>query len=162
MAMRSTKEHTKPKRLQDFAYRGCYRYFVTIRSESFKHHFVNDEVLAKVIELLKSTADQEGFSVWAYCFMPDHAHLLVEGKHDNADMKHFVALFKQKSGYWFKRTYGVKLWAPNYHEHVLRNDEATMAVARYIIQNPVRKGMVDDCSNYPYSGSFELQDICSL
>jgi putative transposase len=162
MTMGSIKEHTKPRRLKDFLYRGYYRYFVTIRSESFKDHFVNDEVVAKVIAILKSTAEQEGFAVWAYCFMPDHAHLLVEGKHSNADMKHFIALFKQKSGYWFKSTYGVKLWAPNYHEHVLRNDEATMAVARYIIQNPVRKGMVDDCSKYPYSGSFESEDICSL
>jgi len=148
--------------LKDFPYHGYYRYFITIRSHSFKRHFVHDEVVAKVIEILKGTADQEGFSVWAYCFMPDHAHLLVEGKHSDADMKHLVALFKQKSGYWFQSTYGVKLWAPNYHEHVLRNDEATMSVARYIIQNPVRKGIVDDCSSYPYAGSFEVEDICSL
>jgi len=161
MTVRAAKEHTKPKRLEDFPYRGCYRYFITIRSHSFERHFVHDELVAKVIELLKSTADQEGFSVWAYCFMPDHLHLLVEGKHDNADMKHLVALFKQKTAYWFRSIYGGKLWAPNYHEHVLRNDEATMTVARYIIHNPVRKGMVEDCSSYPYSGSFELEDICS-
>ena len=162
MPAKSTKEHAKPSRLRDFPYRGYYRYFITIRSHSFERHFVRDEVVTKVIDFLKTTAEHEGFSVWAYCFMPDHAHLLVEGKHSNADMKHFVALFKQKSGYWFKSNYGVKLWTPNYHEHVLRNDETTRAVARYIIQNPVRKGMVDDCSSYPYSGSFELEDVCSL
>lgn len=162
MTVRPTKEHAKPRRLKDFPYRGCYRYFITVRSHSFQRHFVHDEVIAKIIDLLKSMAEQEGFSVWAYCFMPDHAHLLVEGKHSDADMQHFVAWFKQKSGYWFRSTYRAKLWAPNYHEHVLRNDEATIAVARYIIQNPVRKGMVDDCSSYPYSGSFELEDICRL
>ena len=160
--MRPANEHTKPKRLEDFPYRGYYRYFVTIRSHGFKYHFVNDEVVARVVAILKSTAEQEGFSVWAYCFMPDHVHLLVEGKHSNADMKHFVALFKQKTAYWFRSTYGVKLWAPNYHEHVLRNDEATVAVVQYIILNPVRKRIVDDCTSYPYSGSFELEDICSL
>ena len=160
--MNPSKEHAKPRRLKGFPYRGCYRYFITIRSHSFERHFVNDETVARVTEILESTAQQEGFLVWAYCFMPDHAHLLVEGKHGNADMKDFVALFKQKSGYWFKSTYGMKLWAPNCYEHVLRNDEVTMTVARYIIQNPVRKGMVDDYSSYPYSGSFEVEDICSL
>ena len=160
--MRPAKEHTKPKRLEDFPYRGCYRYFITIRSHNFKRHFVQDETIAKLMQILRNAADHESFSVWAYCFMPDHLHLLVEGKHSNADMKHFVALFKQKSGYWFKSTYGAKLWAPNYYEHVLRNDEATTAVVQYIILNPVRKGIVDDCSNYPYSGSFELEDIYSL
>ena len=159
--MKPTKEHAKPRRLQDFPYRGCYRYFITIRSHSFERRFVHDDVVAKVMEFLKSTSDQEGFLVWAYCFMADHAHILVEGKRDSADMKHFVALFKQRSGHWFKRIYYAKLWASNYYEHVLRNDEATMAVAQYIIQNPVRRGIVDHCSSYPYSGSFELEDICS-
>ena len=162
MSMNPSKEHAKPKRLKDFPYRGCYRYFITIRSRSLERRFVNDEIVARVTAFLKSTSDQEGFSVWAYCFMPDHAHLLVEGKRDSADMKHFVALFKQRSGHWFKRIYGTKLWASNYYEHVLRNDEATMSVARYIIQNPVRKGIVGDFSDYPYTGSFEVEDICSL
>jgi putative transposase len=160
--MKQSKEHQKPKRLKDFPYRGCYRYFITIRSSNFRHHFVQGDVVAKVIEFLKSTADQEGFSVWAYCFMPDHVHLLIEGKHTSADMKHFVALFKQETAYWFKSVYAVKLWEANYYEHVLRNDEATMAVAKYIMLNPVRKGIVDDYSSYPYSGSFEVEDICSL
>ena len=160
--MMPSREHEKPRRLKSFSYRGYYRYFITIRSQGFKHHFVNDEVIAKVIDILKSTAEQEGFSVWAYCFMPDHVHLLVEGGNSNADMKHFVVSFKQKTAYWFKRIYGAKLWGANYYEHVLRNDEATKAVARYIIQNPVRKELVEDCGTYPYSGSFELENIYSL
>jgi putative transposase len=160
--MRPSRDHQKPRRLKSFAYRGYYRYFITIRSQGFKHHFVKYEVVARVIDILKSTAEQKGFSVWAYCFMPDHVHLLIEGETSNADMKHFVVSFKQRTAYWFKRIYGVKLWEANYYEHVLRNDEATMAVARYIIQNPVRKGIVDDCRSYPYSGSFELEDIYSL
>jgi len=160
--MKPSKEHKKPRRLKSFSYRGYYRYFITIRSQGFKHHFVNDEVVAKLIKILKSTCAQESFLVWAYCFMPDHVHLLIEGRNSNADMKVFVALFKQRTAYWFKSIYGVQLWEANYYEHVLRNDEATRAVARYIIQNPVRKGIVKDCSKYPYSGSFELESICSL
>ena len=94
--------------------------------------------------------------------MPDHAHLLIEGRNSHADMKNFVTSFKQKTAYWFKGIYGAQLWAANYYEHVLRNDEATRAIARYIIQNPVRKEIVKDCSNYPYSGSFELENIYNL
>ena len=160
--MRTNKEHEKPRRLKNFSYRGYYRYFITIRSHNFKHHLVNDEIVSKLIEILKSTAEQKSFLVWAYCFMPDHVHLLIEGKNSNADMKDFVALFKQTTAYWFKGIYGRRLWGANYYEHVLRNDEATKAVAQYIIQNPVRKGLVEDCGNYPYSGSFELESIYSL
>ena len=160
--MRPSTEHRRPKRLKDFSYRGYYRYFITIRSHGFRHHFVNDEVVIKVIDILKRTAQQESFLVWAYCFMPDHVHLLVEGKNSGADMKNFVVSFKQQSAYWFEGIYGAKLWGANYYEHVLRNDEATTAVARYIIQNPVRKGIVTDYTSYPYSGSFELEDIHTM
>jgi len=160
--MKPSKEHKKPRRLESFSYRGYYRYFITIRSHNFKHHFVNDEVVAKIIDILKSTSEQEGFLVWAYCFMPDHVHLLIEGMNSHADMKNFVTSFKQKTAYWFRGIYGARLWAANYYEHVLRNDEATGAITRYIIQNPVRKWIVEDCSNYPYSGSFELKNIYNL
>ena len=160
--MRPRREHRKPRRLKDFSYRGCYRYFITIRSERFKRHFIHDNVVAKLIEILRSTAEQQSFLVWAYCFMPDHVHLLIEGKNSDADMKKFVALFKQKTAYWFKGIYGLKLWEANYYEHVLRNDETTNAVARYIMQNPVRSGMVEDCSSYPYSGSFEVENVYDL
>jgi putative transposase len=160
--MKPRREHQKPMRLKDFSYRGHYRYFITIRSHDFKHRFVNGDVVGKLIDILKHTAVQDGFSVWAYCFMPDHLHLLIEGKNGSADMKVFVTLFKQETAYWFKSIYGVQLWEANYYDHVLRNDEATTAVTRYIIQNPARKGIVEDYSKYPYSGSFELESICSL
>lgn len=160
--MKPSIEHRKPSRLKGFSYQGCYRYFVTIRSHDLNHHFTRDKVVTKIVEILRNAAEQEGFAVWAYCFMPDHLHLLVEGQNTHADMRRFVALLKQKTSYWFKGIYGEKLWEPNYYERVLRNDEATVAVARYIFRNPVTKGLVKDYSNYPYSGSFKLEDICNL
>jgi len=162
MSVKQSREHKKPRRLKGFSYLGNYRYFITIRSHCFKPHFKHDEVVVKVIEILKSVAEKESFAVWAYCFMPDHLHLLIEGKKGDANMKSFVALFKQKSSYWFRSVYREKVWEPNYYERVLRNDEAIPAIAQYIFGNPVRKGLVEDYSSYPYSGSFELEDIRNL
>ena len=94
--------------------------------------------------------------------MPDHIHLLIEGKTENADMIKFISIFKQRTAFWFNRRYNIRLWQPGYYEHVLRKDEATSAVARYIFENPVRKGIVSNYLQYPYSGSFELNDIREL
>jgi len=157
-----TTEHKKPSRLKGFSYRGHYRYFITLRSHDFKHHFIRRDVVFTATEFLGDVAKQTSFSIWAYCFMPDHLHLLVEGQNASADMRRFVTLFKQKTSYWFKRICGNKLWAPNYYEHVLRNEEDTPLVAQYIFRNPVRQGLVDDYASYPYSGSFELEDIRDL
>jgi len=160
--MEPSIEHRKPSRLKDFSYQGYYRYFITIRSHNLKPHFICDKVVTMVVEILKNVAGQESFAVWAYCFMPDHLHLLIEGRSSDANLRRFVALLKQKTNYWFKGIYGEKLWEPNYYERVLRDDEATLAIARYIFRNPVRKGIVEDYSSYPYSGSFELEGIYNL
>jgi len=94
--------------------------------------------------------------------MPDHLHLLIEGKAENADMKKFVSVFKQRTAFWFNHRYDAKLWQPSYYDRVLRSDEVVSIVARYIFENPVRKGIAVDYLQYPYSGSFEFSDISQL
>jgi hypothetical protein len=46
-----------------------------------------------------------------------------------------------------------RLWQPQYYDHVLRDEEDTLRVARYIIVNPVRAGLVTSPRDYPFSGS---------
>jgi len=94
--------------------------------------------------------------------MPDHIHLLIDGEKAEADMRSFNSLFKQKAGYWFKGIYHDKLWQPGYYERVLRDDEATLVVVRYILENPVRRGLVEHFTDYPNLGSLQLDDICEL
>jgi putative transposase len=149
-------------RLCDFSYKGCYRYFTTLRCYRGITHFSDSILISAALRILRQTAKQRNFYIWAYCFMPDHLHLLIEGKTEDADMRKFISVFKQKTAFWFHRRYNTKLWQPSYYDRVLRKDEATSAVARYIFENPVRKGIVTDYLQYPYSGSFELNDIREL
>ena len=159
---RKPNKYPKRIRLKDFPYKGCYRYFITLRCYNRASHFANGNFVTKVLRILKKTAEQKKFYIWAYCFMPDHLHLLVEGKTEDADMRRFVTTFKQKTAFWFNRPSGARLWQPNYYERVLRKDEATSAVARYIFENPVRKGIAKEYAQYPYSGSFEFSDISQI
>ena len=85
--------------------------------------------------------------------MPDHVHLLVEGLSEAADCKHFIASAKQLSGFYYKKRYGRRLWQRYGFERVLRNEEATLTVAKYIIENPVRAGLVTHPRDYPFIGS---------
>jgi len=61
--------------------------------------------------------------------MPDHLHLLIEGKDSDSDMKRFISSYKQYTGYHYKKKTGVSLWQINFYEHVLRKGEETMNVA---------------------------------
>jgi hypothetical protein len=65
-----------------------------------------------------------------------------------------MCVFKQKSGYWFRKNYNEDLWHISYYDHVLRKEESMGKVAFYILGNPVRKGLVSDFREYPFSRSF--------
>ena len=151
----------KPKpRLKDFDYRGNYRYFVTICTDRKKSFFVkNNHLIEKMIEFLHHTGEKQFFAVWVYCFMPDHLHLLVEGINEHSDLKKFMKDFKQRTGYWYtheESSIGNKLWQPGYYEHVLRKEESTNEILRYILNNPVRKRLVAHYLDYHYSGSLAM------
>jgi putative transposase len=143
-------------RLTDFDYRGHYRYFITICTDGKKNLFENDEQVNSTIEILANESLKYGFKIWAYCFMPNHLHLLLEGDKTDADMKLFVKVFKQKTGYLYNKKSGNsgKLWQSSYYDHVLRSDEDTYEVLKYILDNPVRKGLVNKYTDYSYTGSF--------
>ena len=107
-----------------------------------------------LIDVLVETAKLEKFRILTYCFMPDHLHLLVIGEDNKSNLKKFVNLLKQKSGYWFMKNYNKNLWHISYYDHILRKEEAIESVGLYILENPVRKGLVSDFSEYPFSRSF--------
>jgi putative transposase len=144
----------KRPRLKDFDYTGTNAYFITVRTKDHRTFFKEEEVVKDVVNILNETSISEKFKVLAYCFMPDHLHLLVIGQDDRSNAKKFVSLFKQKNGYWFKKNYNKNLWHISYYDHILRKEESIEGIASYILENPVRKGFVSDYREYPFSSSF--------
>jgi len=96
--------YKKRVRLRDFDYKGCFRYFVTICTHNKEWLFKNDRLLVELLtDILREKLNGFGFKVWAYCFMPDHIHLLIEGKDNNSDMRRFISTYKQSTGFFIKR-----------------------------------------------------------
>jgi putative transposase len=114
-----------------------------------------------VLSTIQQTAAKQHFEILAFCFMPDHVHLVVAADHQAADLQRFVALWKQLSGYAHKRDTGERLWQPSYFDHVLRDDEPTNRAVRYVLENPVRRGLVQNFEEYPFSGScvFSVEEL---
>jgi putative transposase len=115
------------------------------------------------MQQLLRVASEQKFSVIAYCFMPDHLHLLIEGTSDDSDGKRFIKAFKQYSGYSYSQERNHMLWQKYGFEHVLRDDETTIEVVKYILGNPVRARLAATVEEYPFVGSlvYELKDLIS-
>jgi putative transposase len=144
---------SRPPRIPHYGYRGVQRYFVTICTLDRIDHFRHENVVRPVIDQFLETAREQRFTVVAYCAMPDHLHLLVDGESDDSDFKIFMKLGKQHSGYEFKKRRSRRLWQEGYYDHVLRVDEKSEDVIYYIITNPVRSGLVNNLVDYPFWGS---------
>jgi REP element-mobilizing transposase RayT len=89
--------------------------------------------------------------------MPDHVHVLGIGSAATSDARQLVRLFKQRSAFALRRSNPEPVWQRSYWDRVLREDESTLAVARYILANPVRAGLVSDARVYPFSGSLTIE-----
>jgi putative transposase len=119
-----------------------------------RHHaFRNPESVQIVRGYLLRTAANYEVEVVAYCFMPDHLHALVGGLSERAEALKCVAMFRQRSGYEYLRRTRQRLWQEGYFDRVLRSEEATVDVVRYILANPVRGGLCTRPEEYQFSGS---------
>ncbi|MCR4320637.1 MAG: transposase [Candidatus Brocadiaceae bacterium] len=156
MPLEDNKPFPKRPRLKHFEYIGIYTYFLTILTSGRQNYFKESCTVEPLINLLRDTAEKERFSVTVYSFMPDHLHLLVTGIEERSDLQNFVKLYKQKSGFWFKQKTHLKLWHLSYYDHILRKVEAIKDVAMYILNNPVRKGIVNDFKEFQFNGSFTM------
>jgi putative transposase len=113
------------------------------------------ELAFSSVRLLESLAVERETDVFAWCFMPDHCHLLVR---DN-DTIEFVRRFKGRlTPLARKMERGRSLWQKSFYDHALRKSESVFAVAGYIWENPVRAGLVDSPEKYALSGSFVWPD----
>ena len=88
---------------------------------------------------------------WCWVLMPDHWHALIE----LGDGDSLAALMQRVKSNIARATNlarggGNNIWQPGYHEHVLREDEDLLSVARYVIANPKRAGLVATVGDYPY------------
>src|SRR5260221_918278 len=102
----SAMAHPYPHHCPSFDYRGRYRYFLTFPTHERHHVFAERAPVNVVWMQILRAASEKGFEVIAYCFMPDHLHLVVEGLSDDAGCKAFVKSAKQYAGYYYARANG--------------------------------------------------------
>jgi REP-associated tyrosine transposase len=63
-----------------------------------------------VLAQIRRSAHDEQFTIPAYCFMPDHLHLLVEAAANRSDGLKFITRAKQLSGFHYRQRYRLSLW----------------------------------------------------
>jgi putative transposase len=141
------------KRLPGFSYVGECEYSLTLCTFNRRRLFTKATLVDEIrTQLLRIAADQR-FEIPAYCFMPDHVHILATGTSDTSDLRQFVTRWKQRTAYGYSRRQSSKLWQGGFYEHVLRAEEDRAAVIKYLLENPLRARLVETLHQYPHWGS---------
>ncbi|MCE0523122.1 MAG: hypothetical protein LV480_09450 [Methylacidiphilales bacterium] len=120
-------------------------YFITACSEPRGvNQFCNLKVGSAIFE---SISYRNKAGIW-FChlalLMPDHIHLLV----NFPDIPFFSRVIGDWK-HWLSRQHSIS-WQENFFDHRIRKEESFGEKAEYILQNPVRAGLIDKAENWPY------------
>jgi putative transposase len=129
-------------------------YHVTWGTHDRKAFLCREDLACVVIECMEAEAARAPVDLCAYCVMPDHVHVLLTPR-DGANVTRFIQAVKSRTtrAHWALGGEG-KLWQRGFYDHIVRREESVSRIAEYILANPVRAGLAENASAYPFSRSF--------
>ena len=149
---------SRSNRLADYDYSADRPIHVTICTHNKQRIFTSKTNAETVVSELPKSANDLGFRVLCYCLMPDHLHVILASGASGYPLSKFLNIFKGRTTAILRQREGLnKVWQRSGFDHVIRADEDLRAVIEYILDNPVRKGMVEKANEYPYSRCLEVE-----
>ena len=140
---RKITRHGKDLRVGRWSHTG-HVYHITTATRHRRRVFAELYAARAVIASLSHADDAGETRTLAFVLMPDHLHWLLELR--RGSLAAVVGGMKSSSAHRLGRP----VWQPGYHDHALRRDEDLRTVARYIIANPLRAGLVERVGDYPH------------
>lgn len=136
---------------------GGYPHHITQRGNNRTPVFLDDEDRQRYLELLAVYAEKHLLDIWAYCLMDNHVHLLAVPKSEISLAKG-IGLTNQVYTQYFNRKYGYsgRVWQNRFFSCVVESHHYLWAVVRYILNNPVKKGLVKKAGDYRWSSAKSL------
>jgi putative transposase len=108
--------------------------------------YLSDAKIAEVVA--NAILDSADYELHAWVVMPNHVHLLITPQ---ASLPRIMQLLKGSTAHeanrLLKRT--GTFWQDESYDHLVRNGEELRKIERYIVNNPVKAGLVTAPEMYP-------------
>jgi putative transposase len=120
-------------------------YHITTATSNRQPLFSDFHLARKIMNTIK-LSDTLGYTTTlAIVVMPDHLHWLMQ-LGEKAALQQVIRSMKSQTA----KVVGKPIWQAGYYDHAIRKDEDIVSVARYIIANPIRAGLVKRVGDYPH------------
>ena len=139
--------------------------------------FTNPAIVRIIFESLRFLQRERNLQIYAYVVMENHLHMVVSSDDPAKDLANFRAytarsiidsLREIKSKYWLKRLEEAKLdckrdrkhqfWQEGYHPKQIISSDMMEQKINYIHYNPVKRGYVDEPTDWRYSSARNYED----
>ncbi|MCP3929494.1 MAG: hypothetical protein GY705_10375 [Bacteroidetes bacterium] len=130
-------------------------------------HYLKDEKIAALIAREMHRFDGDLYELISYCIMSNHVHLLIDtsiqlpeyieyfdfGQIEFEPLQNIMKRIKGASAYYANLELGRvgAFWQKESYDHYIRNEHEFNNVIAYILNNPVKAGIVKNWIDYPFS-----------
>jgi len=142
-----------------------YTYHVINRGNARSEVFHKAEDYKAFLELLAGAKKRHSVKTFAFCLMPNHFHLLLEPSSSTA-LSQFMQWLLTSHVRRYHRHYHSSghVWQGRFKSFPIQRDEHLLTVMRYVLQNPVRAGLVRLAAEWAWSSLrwSNLADPCPV
>ncbi len=126
-------------------------YHVTSRGDGREDIFLAPADRRMFLDVLAGVQERYNWTVHAYCLMTNHYHLVVETPDGNLakGMRELNGVYTQRFNRFHVRVGHV--FQGRYKAILVQKEAYLLELARYVVLNPVRAGMVRTANDYPWS-----------
>lgn len=137
-------------------------FHVMVRGIDRQVIFHDDEDCEKYLQYLWECKKNAPFTLYAFCLMGNHLHLLIHPKAEPlADICKRVGV---RYVQWYNKKYGRTghLFQDRFRSEPVEDDAYFLSVLRYIYQNPVKASLCKTPEEYPWSSCCPSCAYCGL
>ena len=112
-------------------------YHITFTTKNRNPIFKSFSNARALVKILKQSDQLQHTATLAFVIMPDHIHWLMQLA-SSQSLSNVIKAVKSKASVQL----GQPVWQAGYYDHAIRKDEDIVGIARYIVANPIRAGLV--------------------
>lgn len=120
-------------------------YFITAATSKRQPVFSNFKHARQLVNVLRQDAVLQRTQTLCFVVMPDHLHWLMQLEQGH-ELSRVVRDVKSISSIRI----GYSIWQKGFYDHAVRKEEDIRSLARYIVANPIRAGLVESVGQYSH------------